>query len=84
MSDSVTLWSVAHQTPLSMGFSRQEYWSGLPCPPAGDLPNPETELVSLMSPKLVGGFFTHSAAWEAKGKEGRDQTCGSYYATGAV
>ena len=36
----VTLWAVAHQAPLSMGFSRQEYWSGLPCPPPGDLPNP--------------------------------------------
>ena len=36
-----TLWAVAHQAPLSMGFSRQEYWSGLPCPPPGDLPNPE-------------------------------------------
>ena len=35
----VTLWPVAHQAPLSMGFSRQEYWSGLPCPPPGDLPN---------------------------------------------
>ena len=35
-----TPWTVAHQTPLSMGFSRQEYWSGLPCPPPGDLPNP--------------------------------------------
>ena len=36
----VTPWIVARQTPLSMGFSRQEYWSGLPCPPPGDLPNP--------------------------------------------
>ena len=34
-----TLWTVDHQAPLSMGFSRQEYWSGLPCPPPGDLPN---------------------------------------------
>ena len=48
-----------------MGFSRQEYWTGLPCPPPGDLPNPETEPVSLMSPALVGGFFTTSATWEA-------------------
>jgi len=38
-----TLWTVARQAPLSMGFSRQEYWSGLPCPPAGDLPNPGIE-----------------------------------------
>ena len=36
----VTTWTVAHQAPLSMGFSRQEHWSGLPCPPPGDLPNP--------------------------------------------
>ena len=59
-----TLWTVAHQGPLSMGFSRQEYWSGLPCPPTGDLPDPGIELVSLMSPALVGGFFTTSAIWE--------------------
>ena len=38
-----TLWTVARQAPLSMGFSRQEYWSGLPCPPPGDLPNPDIE-----------------------------------------
>ena len=38
-----TAWTVAHQTPPSMGFSRQEYWSGLPCPPPGDLPNPGIE-----------------------------------------
>ena len=43
-------WTVAHQAPLSMGFSRQEYWSGLPLPPPGDLPNPELELLSLASP----------------------------------
>ena len=40
MSNSGTPWTIAHQAPLSMGFSRQEYWSGLPCPPPGDLPNP--------------------------------------------
>ena len=56
-----TLWTKAHQTPLFMGFSRQEYWSGLPCPPPGDLPDPRTELTSLMSPALAGGFFTTSA-----------------------
>ena len=48
-----------------MGFSRQEYQSGLPCPPAGDLLNPETEPVSLTSPALAGGFFTTSATCEA-------------------
>ena len=48
-----------------MEFSRQEYWSGLPCPPPGDLPDPGTEPVSLLSPALAGGFFTTSATWEA-------------------
>ena len=43
--------------------SRQEYWSGLPCPPSGDLPNPETEPTSLTSPVLVGGFFTTCTTW---------------------
>ena len=46
----VTLWTVVGQVPLSVGFSRQEYWSGLPCPPPGDLPNPGIKLVSLTSP----------------------------------
>ena len=54
----VILWTVAYQVPLSMGFSRQDYWSGLPCPPTGDLPNPSTESISLMSPALADGFFT--------------------------
>ena len=53
-----TLWTVACQAPLSMGFSRQEYWSGLPRTPPGDLPHPGMEPVSLMSPALAGGFFT--------------------------
>ena len=57
----VTLSTVARQAPLSMGFSRQEYCSGLPCPPPGDLPNPGIEPASLMSPALAGGFFTTSA-----------------------
>ena len=60
-----TPWTVAHQALLSMGFSRQEYWSGLPCPPPGELPDARLELVSLMSPALAGGFFTTSATWEA-------------------
>ena len=54
------LWTVAHQAPLCMGFSRQEYWSGLSCPPPGDLPNPGIELPSLMPPALAGRFFTTS------------------------
>ena len=56
---------VAGQAPLSMGFSRQEYWNGLPCPLPGDLPNPGIEPVSLMPPVLAGSFFTTSATWEA-------------------
>ena len=48
------------QAPLSMGFPRQECWSGLPCPPPGDLSDPGTEPVSVMSPALAGGFFTTS------------------------
>ena len=57
------LWTVSHQAPLSMGFSRQEYWSGLPCPPPGDLPNPGLKPTSLMSPALAGGFFIARATW---------------------
>ena len=49
----------------AMGFSRQEYRSGLPCPPPGDLPDPGIELTSLMSPALTDGFFTTRAIWEA-------------------
>ena len=56
--------TVAHQAPLSIGFSRQEYWSGLPCPPPGDLPNPGIKPASLISPVLAGRFFTTSAIWE--------------------
>ena len=62
----VTLWTKAHQAPLSMGLSRQEYWNGLSCPPPGDLPDPGMEPVSLTSPALGGGFFTTSANWEAQ------------------
>ena len=57
-----TPWTVACQAPLSMGFSRQEYWSGLPCPSPGDLPDPGIRPTSLVSPALTGGFFTTSAA----------------------
>ena len=55
----VTPWIVARQAPLSMGFSRQEYWSGLPCPPPGDIPDPGIQPSSLASPTLAGGFFIH-------------------------
>ena len=57
-----TLWTVARHAPLTMGFSRQEYWSGLLCPPPGDLPDPGIEPEA---PALAGGFFTTSATWEA-------------------
>ena len=59
-----TLWTIAHQAPLSMGFSRQEYRSGLPCPPPGDLPDPGIKPVSPASPTIVGKFFINSATWE--------------------
>ena len=62
---SVTPWTIAHQAPLSMGFSRQEYWRGLPFPPPGDLPDLGIEPASLMSPALLGGFFTTATTWEA-------------------
>ena len=55
---TATLWTIAHQTPLSMEFSRQECWSGFPFPSPGDLPNPGIEPASLTSPALVCGFFT--------------------------
>ena len=54
---SATLWTVACQALLSMGFSKQEYWGGLPCSSPGDLPNPGIKLTSLMA-TLAGGFFT--------------------------
>ena len=57
------LWTVACQAPLSLGFSRQEYWSGLSCPPPADLPYPGMESAYLMSPALAGRFLTTSATW---------------------
>ena len=61
-------WTVALQAPLSVEFSRQEYWIRLPFPPPGDLPNPELEPVSLVSPALAGGFF-------ASAPPGKPNTC---------
>ena len=61
---SAALWTVALQAPLSVGFSRQEYWSGFPCPPPGDLPDSRIKPVPLMSPALAGRFFTSSTTWE--------------------
>ena len=61
----VTLWTIAHRVPLSMGFSRQEYWSGLPCLLPGALPNPRIEPASRKPPALAGRLFTTSTTWEA-------------------
>ena len=59
-----TPWILAHQVPLSVGFPRQEYWSGLPFPSPGHLLDPGIKLRSLMSPALAGGFFTTRATWK--------------------
>ena len=63
-SDSPTPWTVARQAPLPVGFSRQGYWSVLPCPPLGDLRNPGIKHTFPMSPKLAGRFFTTNTTWE--------------------
>ena len=62
MSNSVTPWTVARQAPLPVGFSRQEYWSGLPCPPPGDLPNPG---IKARSPTLWVDYLPseHQRSW---------------------
>ena len=66
---SVTLWTVARQAPLSMGFPRQEYRGGLLRPPPGDLPNPGIKPKSLKSPALAGKFFTTSSTvWRTENK----------------
>ena len=61
----VILGTIARQAPLSMGFPRQEYWSGLPFSPPGDLPDPGISPESPASPALAGGFFTTRANWGA-------------------
>ena len=65
VSDFATPWTAPRQAPLSMGFSRQEYWSRLPCPPPGDLPHPGTEPASLTSACIGRRFFTTGATCEA-------------------
>ena len=55
-----TLWTVAREAPWSVGFCRQEYWSGLPCPPPGALPNPRVKRLSLLPLALAGSVFTMS------------------------
>ena len=64
VSDSATQWIVTHQAPLSIGFPRQEYCSGLPLSTPGDLPNTGIKPESLTSPSLSGEFFTTSITWE--------------------
>ena len=64
--DSVVSRTVAQKASLSIGFSRQEYWSGLPLPTPGNIPDPGIEPTSLASPALAGGFFSVSATWEAR------------------
>ena len=71
----VTPWAIPHQASLSMGFPRQEYWSGLQCPPLEDLPDPGTELAS---PALAGGFF----ATEPPGKPLTGMGCATCYRRG--
>ena len=62
----MTPWTVALQALLSMGFSRQEHWRGVPYPPPGDLPNPGIKSTSLTPPALAGRFCATSTAWEAQ------------------
>ena len=66
---SVTPWTIPRQVLLSKKFFRLEYWSGFPCPPPGDLPNPGTEPTSPMSPALAGSFFI--TAREGQGIDGK-------------
>ena len=87
----LTLMTIACQVPLSMVFRRQEYWSGLPCPPPGDHPNPGIEPTSLRYPALVYRFFITSAPLEVlsyvyfitkrKGKNEENTCITAYFAT---
>ena len=65
MSDFVTLWTVAHQAPLSVRFFRQESWSGLPGSPPENLPDPGVKPIYPGASALAGRFFTTSTTWEA-------------------
>ena len=80
LSDSLVPWTIAQQAPLSMGFSMQEYWSGLLFPMPGDLPNPGIEPRSLEFPALAGEFFT-VWTWSLREEEGRE---GSHTFDGAT
>ena len=68
VSVSVTLWTADHQAPLPMGFSKQEYWSGLPFPPPGGLPDPGVEPLSPESLAMAGRFFTTEPPGKPKRK----------------
>ena len=68
MYDLTYMWNLNNNKQL-WRIPRQEYWSELPCPPPGDLPNPGIKPVSLVSPALAGRFFTISATWEATEEE---------------
>ena len=78
VSDSLRPYGLRLQILLSVGFSRQEYWRGLPFPPPEDLPDPGIEAMSLMSPALAGGFFTIRATWEVPDTHHRISTAYCY------
>ena len=71
---SATLRTVTHQASLSVGFSRQQYWTGLPRPPPGCLPDPGVEPASLTAPAMAGRFFTTRATFAIKRIRGRRHT----------
>ena len=70
-----TPWAVAHQAPLPMGFFWEEYWSGLPFPHTGDLPDPGVEPASPVSPALAGGFFTTVPSGKPQGNDSKYEIC---------
>ena len=74
MSDSIMLWTVAHQNPASMGFPSQECWNGLSFPLPGDLPNPGIKPMFLASIALAGGFFTTVPPGKPAGREKNEKT----------
>ena len=81
MLDSVTPWTAACRALLSMGFSRQEYWSGLPCLPPGDLPGPGIEPVSLTSPALADSsipMHMQKCIWIKERERERERDGGTY------
>ena len=79
VSDYLQLHGLKPSRLLSMGFSRQEYWSGLPCHLPGDLPDPGIKPASLMFPALAGGFFTTNTTWEGQQSIVRDKSGRDYF-----